>query len=222
MTERWVSNKKYYCDYCRIFVADNKLQRQHHESGLKHKGNVERHLSDIRKRDAEKKRTADETARILDTVERRTLNLHPNLPATITTASFLTTKRDPSSWAIKKPDIPPEQPQRHLPLPQQQQHQQQLNRTTGLGEWAVVHNADPTLSVSADTPSLSTNTISNKAADLTATEAISKADLEHVYEENVDCEDVSSFKIAEKHAAAIYADDNAEKTVAFKKRKKKV
>ncbi len=36
MTEKWVSTPKWFCRYCKVWIADNKPSRQHHEQGAKH------------------------------------------------------------------------------------------------------------------------------------------------------------------------------------------
>ncbi|KAJ2436841.1 hypothetical protein GGF42_008830, partial [Coemansia sp. RSA 2424] len=40
----WDRNNKYWCNYCRIFVHDNKSTRSLHDSGAKHKDNVQKFL----------------------------------------------------------------------------------------------------------------------------------------------------------------------------------
>ncbi|ORX66314.1 hypothetical protein DL89DRAFT_260338 [Linderina pennispora] len=43
----WDRNTKYWCRYCSIFVHDNSSSRRIHESGVKHKENVQRYLRNI-------------------------------------------------------------------------------------------------------------------------------------------------------------------------------
>ncbi|KAJ2881184.1 WW domain binding protein 4, partial [Coemansia aciculifera] len=45
----WDRNNKYWCNYCRIFVHDNKTTRNLHDSGAKHKDNVQKFLRQIQK-----------------------------------------------------------------------------------------------------------------------------------------------------------------------------
>ncbi|KAI9504123.1 hypothetical protein BX070DRAFT_190787, partial [Coemansia spiralis] len=54
----WDRNNKHWCQYCRIYVHDNKSSRSIHESGAKHKANVQKYLRQITK-DAESKRAAE-------------------------------------------------------------------------------------------------------------------------------------------------------------------
>ncbi|KAH9814173.1 hypothetical protein DFH28DRAFT_318753 [Melampsora americana] len=51
MTEYWVSKQSYYCKYCEIYIRDDKPSRAQHENGLRHKGNLERYIRDIYKKE---------------------------------------------------------------------------------------------------------------------------------------------------------------------------
>ncbi|KAF9964129.1 hypothetical protein BGZ70_006912 [Mortierella alpina] len=61
MSEYWKSNAKFFCRFCKIYITDNKSTRNIHDSGVKHKENVERFLREQNQRskdkDAEKART---------------------------------------------------------------------------------------------------------------------------------------------------------------------
>ncbi|KAJ2024793.1 hypothetical protein IWW57_003604 [Coemansia sp. S610] len=54
----WDRNTKYWCNYCKIFVYDNRTSRNLHDSGAKHKENVQRFLRQIQK-DEEAKNQAE-------------------------------------------------------------------------------------------------------------------------------------------------------------------
>ncbi|KAF9927440.1 hypothetical protein BGZ67_007519 [Mortierella alpina] len=60
-SEYWKSNAKFFCRFCKIYITDNKSTRNIHDSGVKHKENVERFLREQNQRskdkDAEKART---------------------------------------------------------------------------------------------------------------------------------------------------------------------
>lgn len=47
MTDFWKSNDRKYCDFCQCWIADNKPSIQFHETGRRHKLNVQKRLSDI-------------------------------------------------------------------------------------------------------------------------------------------------------------------------------
>uniref|UniRef100_A0A1Q3F1Q9 Putative spliceosomal protein fbp21 n=1 Tax=Culex tarsalis TaxID=7177 RepID=A0A1Q3F1Q9_CULTA len=47
MADYWKSNDRKYCDFCQCWIADNKPSIQFHESGKRHKANVQKRLTDI-------------------------------------------------------------------------------------------------------------------------------------------------------------------------------
>jgi len=63
MSEYWVSNKKYYCTYCKIYIADDAPSRQQHENGLRHKGNKERFVRSLYKTTEKRKHDLEEEKR---------------------------------------------------------------------------------------------------------------------------------------------------------------
>src|SRR5258705_11115570 len=69
MSEYWVSKKRYYCKYCEIYIADDVPSRQHHENGLRHKGNVERFVRGIYKAGEKQKKDREEDKREMKRVE---------------------------------------------------------------------------------------------------------------------------------------------------------
>ncbi|KAJ2712993.1 hypothetical protein H4R19_002472 [Coemansia spiralis] len=54
----WDRTTKYWCKYCSIFVFDNRSSRTQHESGAKHRDNVQKYLRQIGK-DAKAKSDAE-------------------------------------------------------------------------------------------------------------------------------------------------------------------
>lgn len=49
MSEFWVSQGRVYCDYCKCWYADNKVEKETHERGSKHQENKTKALAGIRK-----------------------------------------------------------------------------------------------------------------------------------------------------------------------------
>lgn len=47
MADYWKSNDRKYCDFCQCWIADNKPSIQFHESGRRHKQNVQKRITDI-------------------------------------------------------------------------------------------------------------------------------------------------------------------------------
>ncbi|KAI0302741.1 hypothetical protein BC826DRAFT_986034 [Russula brevipes] len=69
MSEYWVSKKRYFCKYCDVYIADDAPSRQHHENGLRHKGNVERFVRGLYKAGEKRKKDADEEKREMRRIE---------------------------------------------------------------------------------------------------------------------------------------------------------
>jgi hypothetical protein len=44
MSEYWVSQKKYFCEICKVWMSDNKQSRSMHEGGFSHTNKLELHL----------------------------------------------------------------------------------------------------------------------------------------------------------------------------------
>ena len=69
MSEYWVSKKRYFCKYCEVYIADDVPSRQHHENGLRHKGNVDRFVRGLYKVGEKRKKDADEEKREMKRIE---------------------------------------------------------------------------------------------------------------------------------------------------------
>ena len=79
MSEYWVAHKKYFCKYCNIYIADDVPSRRQHESGLRHKGNVERFVRGLYKEGERRKHDLEEEKREMARVEQarlQALNRH--------------------------------------------------------------------------------------------------------------------------------------------------
>ncbi|RKP36343.1 hypothetical protein BJ085DRAFT_40666 [Dimargaris cristalligena] len=74
MADRWVSNTKYWCKYCRIFVDENKASRAIHEGGKKHKENVAQFLRNVDKKSQAELLVEKETVKQLELIEKAAQN----------------------------------------------------------------------------------------------------------------------------------------------------
>lgn len=70
MADVWVSRKKWTCQYCNVTINDDVPSRQHHESGGRHKGNVERALQNLYKKGERERKDAQAAKREMDRIER--------------------------------------------------------------------------------------------------------------------------------------------------------
>ncbi|KAI0665938.1 hypothetical protein C8Q78DRAFT_939370, partial [Trametes maxima] len=70
MSEYWVAHKKYFCKYCNIYIADDAPSKRQHETGLRHKGNVERFVRGLYKAGEKRKQDLEEEKREMARVEK--------------------------------------------------------------------------------------------------------------------------------------------------------
>ncbi|EGF99897.1 uncharacterized protein MELLADRAFT_73302 [Melampsora larici-populina 98AG31] len=88
MTEYWVSKQSYYCKYCEIYIRDDKPSRAQHENGLRHKGNLERYIRDIYKKEERTNHEKEEERRMIEKI-----NLAANLSHETQDRSSTSSKR---------------------------------------------------------------------------------------------------------------------------------
>jgi len=65
----WVSQGKKWCDFCKIFIANNPLSIRTHDLGQRHKDNVTKRLASMRKESAAKDKEQKDAARALEQIE---------------------------------------------------------------------------------------------------------------------------------------------------------
>ncbi|KZT58923.1 hypothetical protein CALCODRAFT_494413 [Calocera cornea HHB12733] len=70
MSEFWVSHKRYRCQYCDIWIADDAPSRQQHENGLRHKGNRDRFIKGLYKQGEKQVKEREEERREIAAIER--------------------------------------------------------------------------------------------------------------------------------------------------------
>ncbi|KAL5255298.1 hypothetical protein ACHWQZ_G014639 [Mnemiopsis leidyi] len=71
MAEYWKSQPRKFCPQCKCWIADNKISREFHEGGKKHKEAVAIQLKEARKRGAAVMREKDELAEALVAIEKK-------------------------------------------------------------------------------------------------------------------------------------------------------
>ncbi|WVZ81982.1 hypothetical protein U9M48_029301 [Paspalum notatum var. saurae] len=69
MTEYWVSQGNKWCDFCKIFIANNPFSIRTHELGKRHKDNVTKRLSTMQKESDAKDKEQQQAARALQQIE---------------------------------------------------------------------------------------------------------------------------------------------------------
>jgi WW domain-binding protein 4 len=73
MSEYWKSIPRKYCEFCKVWFQDNKSSVEFHERGLKHQGNVRKHLTDVRKRGVQKEREQSQMSAEMRKIEQAAL-----------------------------------------------------------------------------------------------------------------------------------------------------
>ncbi|KAI9187793.1 hypothetical protein H9P43_002184 [Blastocladiella emersonii ATCC 22665] len=63
------SNAKHWCKYCKTFITDNKISRDHHETKSSHKRNMERFINEIAVAETKRKQEEEETKRMVAQIE---------------------------------------------------------------------------------------------------------------------------------------------------------
>ena len=79
MSEYWVSGKKYYCEYCRLFIADNAAQRKQHEGTARHKNSMQQFLVQQRKQKRQEAREQQALQIEMARIEQAAAVAHENL-----------------------------------------------------------------------------------------------------------------------------------------------
>lgn len=101
MTEYWVSQGNKWCDFCKIFIANNPVSIRTHEIGLRHKDNVAQRLSTMRKESAAKEKEHKEAAKALEQIEEKA-----NLCYQKDMASFQQAHKSTSNSAARRDSAP--------------------------------------------------------------------------------------------------------------------
>ena len=219
MSEYWVSKKKYFCKYCDIYIADDAPSRRQHESGLRHKGNLERYIRGIYKAGEKQKKDLEEEKREMKRVEqvriialysaRVILRIHNvKQAAAAAHAQDIAAGRSKSSTPIvstssvaqKKPAQKPANPFANYttaaslgytdPDAERLAAELERKRTQGVpGEWEIVTSTPPP-------PASST---SPEPPEATTSEAVpAEAGTKRAAEAPADDDDTRSFKLRKK------------------------
>eukprot|EP00246_Nothoceros_aenigmaticus_P003116 TRINITY_DN14062_c0_g1_i1.p1 TRINITY_DN14062_c0_g1~~TRINITY_DN14062_c0_g1_i1.p1 ORF type:complete len:270 (-),score=41.13 TRINITY_DN14062_c0_g1_i1:257-1066(-) len=73
MTEYWVSQGNKWCDYCKIFIANNATSIRTHEFGTRHKENVAKRVAAMRKDTVSKEKEKQQAIKDLTKIEAQAL-----------------------------------------------------------------------------------------------------------------------------------------------------
>lgn len=221
MSEYWVSNKKYYCKYCKIYITDNKISRQTHDNGRKHKEIVQMYIRDVQKRKKEEEKEAEETRKMLQQIEKAAYKQYSK---DCLANDKLSTKDlkvnfsyyDPTEKSNNKIE---QNDKKKEEVKNEKEKSKIIDKNTGIGQWEVVEPEE-----SVEDPSAVPFKPNDNGGDndniFHAKESSYNSSIQVIYEEEKDIDDLKNFKIEEKKLVIEPTDDNTdEKPVLFKKRK---
>lgn len=72
----WVSQGNKWCDFCKIYIANNPFSIRTHEVGKRHKDNVTKRLSTMQKETETKEKEQQQAARALQQIEAVSSQIH--------------------------------------------------------------------------------------------------------------------------------------------------
>lgn len=101
MADVWISRKRWTCKYCQVTINDDPPSRRHHESGMRHKHNVERALRALHRDTDAQRRAEQEKQRTMQQIEQAARRQHAKYDAGH--SSRPTSAAPPLSAAPSKP-----------------------------------------------------------------------------------------------------------------------
>ncbi|RPD54732.1 hypothetical protein L226DRAFT_60976 [Lentinus tigrinus ALCF2SS1-7] len=157
MSEFWVAHKKYFCKYCNIYIADDAPSRKQHETGLRHKGNVERFVRGLYKAGEKRKADLEEEKREMARIEKAAGAAYAQDVASGLTKPGSSSSPGPSSSAAAGPKVAAPKPSNPYanystaeslgyvdPDLERAKAEAEQRRTQGIaGEWEVVDVIPP-------------------------------------------------------------------------------
>lgn len=88
MSEFWVSGKRNFCKFCRIFVYDNASSRSQHESHPAHKNAVQRFVRQIEQKSLKEAKDTALAKRLIGIVDQTPKSSLPTIPSGSSTSTF--------------------------------------------------------------------------------------------------------------------------------------
>ncbi|KAG1862498.1 hypothetical protein DFJ58DRAFT_230961 [Suillus subalutaceus] len=169
MSEYWVSHKRYHCKYCNIYIADDVPSRQHHENGMRHKGNVERFVRGLYKAGEKAVKDRDEEKREMERISKAAAAAYAqDVGAGLGGVGSSSRDAPAAAPAPKKPPTKPSNPYANYstaaslgyadPDAERAKAEADIRQTMGVaGEWQFVQNYTSASSapVRSEVPSVS-------------------------------------------------------------------
>ncbi|KAJ2749825.1 hypothetical protein GGH94_003627 [Coemansia aciculifera] len=155
----WDRNNKYWCNYCRIFVHDNKTTRNLHDSGAKHKDNVQKFLRQIQK-DEEARNQAEKKldAQLKSIESAATISYNKDIGTHSTEAVPSATSKDKLSSSAKSTEKPLGASKKKEPVVAEADTKPSRPDDVGIvGAWQVVEEVEEVVASESQQPAHTQN-----------------------------------------------------------------
>ncbi|CDR99365.1 uncharacterized protein SPSC_04016 [Sporisorium scitamineum] len=94
MADVWISRKRWTCKYCDITINDDLPSRRHHETGVRHKQNVQKALADLYRKGEQERKDAEHMRKEMARIEALAAESH---------AKDLASSDDPAASSSQQP-----------------------------------------------------------------------------------------------------------------------
>ncbi|SPO24903.1 uncharacterized protein UTRI_01408_B [Ustilago trichophora] len=163
MADVWISRKRWTCKYCDVTINDDLPSKRHHESGLRHKRNVEKALQDLYRKGEQERKDAEQTRKEMARIEAlaaesyakdQGLGHQSALTPTIPSSSPATSAVSSASAQPRPVPGPSRQPTKSIDEPNREATQP----VAQAGEWESVEPAQPLQHASSTSTFLASET----------------------------------------------------------------
>ncbi len=154
MADVWISRKKWTCKYCDVTINDDLPSRRHHETGVRHKQNVQKALQDLYRKSDQGRKDAEQTKKQIEQIEALAAASYAKDQAAagtsasatapsatpITSPSAAVSSSKASTGTVSKPTI------RRPPSSSAQPEVRDVQPVAEAGQWEQVEQAQPAAS----------------------------------------------------------------------------
>ena len=185
MADVWISRKRWTCKYCDVTINDDLPSRRHHESGLRHKRNVEEALQGLYRKSEQERKDAEETKKEMARIEALAAESFakdqasgskssaPSLPSSSAQADSIKIIPKPAAGVRAKPLSASA---RHHTKASIEANGSTTQLDAQAGEWEVVQSNQPSQVSLAHTPASAETSDRDRARSFRMTEKVARLD----------------------------------------------
>ncbi|SNX82348.1 uncharacterized protein MEPE_01054 [Melanopsichium pennsylvanicum] len=203
MADVWISRKRWTCKYCDVTINDDLPSRRHHESGLRHKHNVQKALQDLYRKGEQERKDAEYTKKEMARIEAlaaesyaRDQARHPSANPTPTSYSIQAAPATSHSRPKSSTTFA-----RHMPKSTSELAKEAPHSIAQAGEWEVVQPVPQSVS-SAPTSSSTQMSDRDRARSFRMKEKVASLD------DSCDDEATSIVKIKKRPRTDAFTEDD--------------